>query len=95
MATRSSSKRGFAAMDPERRRRCASLGGSVAHERGTGHEFSSDEARQAGSKGGKVVGEDRRYMSAIGKKGALARLERRAALARLAAASGTEGEGQK
>ena len=40
--------RGFAAMDPETRRRVSSVGGKAAHEKGTAHEFTSDEAREAG-----------------------------------------------
>jgi general stress protein YciG len=47
--------RGFASMDPERQREIASHGGRAAHERGTAHEFTSDEARLAGSKGGKAA----------------------------------------
>lgn len=45
-------RRGFASMDPERRRRICSMGGRTAHERGTAHEFTSEEARAAGRKGG-------------------------------------------
>ena len=45
--------RGFAAMDPERRRRISSVGGKAAHAKGTGHEFTSEEAREAGRKGGR------------------------------------------
>lgn len=44
--------RGFAAMDPEKVRAIASKGGKAAHILGTGHQFSSEEARQAGKKGG-------------------------------------------
>lgn len=44
--------RGFAAMDAERRRRISSVGGKAAHAKGTGHEFTSEEAREAGRKGG-------------------------------------------
>lgn len=43
-------KRGFAGMDPERQREIASQGGRAAHEQGTAHEFSSEEAREAGRK---------------------------------------------
>lgn len=39
-------------MDPEEQRRIASMGGRAAHERGTAHQFSSDEAREAGRRGG-------------------------------------------
>jgi general stress protein YciG len=46
--------RGFAVMDPEKRRRISSVGGRAAHEKGTGHEFTSDEAREAGRKGGRA-----------------------------------------
>jgi general stress protein YciG len=49
-----SSRRGFAAMDPEEQRRIASEGGKAAHEKGTAHEFDSEEAREAGRKGGKA-----------------------------------------
>lgn len=48
----SKENRGFASMTPERRRELASLGGKAAHEKGTGHEWTPDEARAAGSKGG-------------------------------------------
>ena len=47
------SNRGFAAMDEEEVRRIASKGGRVAHERGTAHEWSSAEAREAGRIGGR------------------------------------------
>ena len=47
-----SSNRGFASMDPQRQREIASEGGKAAHEKGTAHEFTSDEAREAGRKGG-------------------------------------------
>ena len=44
------SPRGFAAMDPQRQREIASLGGRAAHQSGHAHEFTSDEARVAGRK---------------------------------------------
>ncbi len=44
--------RGFASMDPQKQREIASKGGRAAHVQGTAHEWSSDEARQAGRKGG-------------------------------------------
>ncbi len=49
--------RGFAAMDPAQQRRIASEGGRAAHASGNAHEFTSEEARAAGSKsrGGKGV----------------------------------------
>ena len=43
------SNRGFASMDPDRQREIASEGGKAAHEKGTAHEFTSEEARKAGS----------------------------------------------
>jgi uncharacterized protein len=61
--------RGFASMDAEKQRRIASLGGRAAHQQGTAHEFSSDEARQAGRKGGEAVSANRAHMAAIGRKG--------------------------
>lgn len=61
--------RGFAAMTSDRQRQIASLGGRTAHERGQAHQFSSEEARQAGRKGGQTVSRDRDYMVAIGRRG--------------------------
>lgn len=49
-----SSKRGFASMDAERQREIASMGGKAAHEKGTAHEFTSEEAQEAGRKGGEA-----------------------------------------
>jgi len=43
------SNRGFASMDPQRQREIAAEGGRAAHEKGTAHEFTSEEARRAGS----------------------------------------------
>jgi general stress protein YciG len=51
-----SSNRGFASMDPEKQREIASEGGKAAHEKGTAHEFDSEEAREAGRKGGQASG---------------------------------------
>ena len=62
-------ERGFAAMDSERQREIARKGGRVAHERGTAHEFTAEEARAAGRKGGQSVSRNRAHMSAIGRKG--------------------------
>jgi uncharacterized protein len=44
--------RGFAAMDRTKVSEIASKGGKAAHAAGTAHQFSSDEARNAGRKGG-------------------------------------------
>ena len=65
----STSKRGFASMDPSKQREIASKGGRAAHAKGTAHEFTSDEARLAGRKGGGAVSRDRAHMSAIGREG--------------------------
>ena len=51
-----SSNRGFASMDPQRQRQIASEGGKAAHEKGTAHEFTPEEARRAGRKGGEASG---------------------------------------
>lgn len=56
-------------MDPEKQREIASEGGKASHEKGNGHEFDSNEAREAGRKGGESVSRDREHMSEIGKKG--------------------------
>jgi uncharacterized protein len=63
------SKRGFASMDPAKQKEIASKGGRAAHAKGTAHEFTSDEARVAGRKGGEAVSRDRAHMSAIGREG--------------------------
>jgi len=47
-------RRGFASMSPEKQREIASKGGRAAHEKGTAHEWTTDEARNAGRKGGQV-----------------------------------------
>ncbi len=65
----STSKRGFASMDPNKQKEIASKGGRAAHAKGTAHEFTSDEARVAGRKGGEAVSRDRAHMSAIGREG--------------------------
>ena len=46
--------RGFAGMNPEQQREIASEGGRAAHASGHAHEFTSDEARAAGRKGGEA-----------------------------------------
>jgi len=61
--------RGFASMNPEKQREIARKGGRVAHERGSAHEFNSDEAREAGRKGGQAVSRDRAHMAEIGRRG--------------------------
>lgn len=43
-------------MDPERQREIASKGGKQAHAKGTAHQFTPEEARKAGIKGGLASG---------------------------------------
>jgi uncharacterized protein len=47
-------RRGFASMSPEKQREIASKGGRAAHEKGTAHEWTAEEARNAGRKGGQI-----------------------------------------
>lgn len=82
-----SKARGFAAMDQDRQRDIARKGGKAAHERGTAHEFTPDEARAAGRKGGERVSVDRAHMAYIGRLGGKSSAGRRAA------AKDTKGEG--
>lgn len=71
------SNRGFAAMDREKQRRIASEGGRAAHRQGVAHEWSRDEAREAGKKGGQIVSQNREHMSEIGRKGGQSSGQRR------------------
>lgn len=74
------SKGGFAGMDREKQREIARKAGRAAHEKGAAHEFTPDEARTAGRKGGIAVSKDREHMSRIGRAGGLApRMPRTAA----------------
>src|SRR5687768_6464743 len=61
--------RGFASMNTEKQREIARKGGRAAHEKGTAHEFTTDEARAAGRKGGERVSANREHMSRIGRLG--------------------------
>ena len=51
---RGTDSRGFGSMDEKKQRDIAAQGGRAAHEKGTAHEFSSEEAREAGRKGGQA-----------------------------------------
>jgi len=69
-------KRGFATLSKERVREIASKGGKSAHEQGTAHEFTSEEAKAAGRKGGLAM--HRKYpgrTQEIGRMGGRARAE--------------------
>lgn len=81
------SKRGFASMDRNKQREIASKGGRAAHAKGTAHEFTSEEARVAGRKGGEAVSRDRAHMAAIGREGG----HSRGARARAASANNNGG----
>lgn len=67
MANRSS--RGFASMNTQKQREIARKGGRAAHAKGTAHEFTADEAREAGRKGGQAVSRNREHMASIGRRG--------------------------
>lgn len=54
--------RGFAAMDRKLVSEIARKGGKAAHSAGTAHEFTSEEARVAGRKGGRATHAKRRKM---------------------------------
>ena len=68
-STSGTRSRGFASMDAEKQREIARKGGRAAHEKGTAHEFTADEARAAGRKGGERVSANREHMSRIGRLG--------------------------
>lgn len=65
-------------MSEEQRAHISSMGGKAAHAMGVAHEFTTEEAREAGQKGGAKVAEDRDHMSEIGKKGGKATQRKRA-----------------
>jgi uncharacterized protein len=46
--------RGFASMDRNKQREIASKGGKAAHQKGTAHEWTKEQAREAGRKGGRM-----------------------------------------
>lgn len=51
--------RGFGSMAADRQREIASKGGKAAHRKGVAHQWTSDEARAAGQKGGKITAAER------------------------------------
>ena len=93
--------RGFASMDREKQREIARKGGKAAHEKGTAHEFTADEARAAGRKGGERVSADKAHMSRIGRLGGKSSAGRRSTQKnspdsdRPEAAPGTNHEGEE
>jgi hypothetical protein len=66
-------KRGFGGMSPEKRKRISSMGGLAAQAMGRGHQFTSEDAKLAGAKGGKAVAAKHglEYMRELGRKGGL------------------------
>ena len=83
--------RGFASMDREKQREIARKGGRAAHQKGTAHEFNTDEARAAGRKGGERVSANRDHMSRIGRLGGKHSAGRRQATRGQSVASGSTG----
>jgi general stress protein YciG len=65
--------RGFAALTPEKRREISSKGGISAHAKGVGHQFTAEEARAAGAKGGRKAAENHARMVENAKLGGAAR----------------------
>jgi general stress protein YciG len=64
-------------MDQHRQREIARKGGRAAHEKGKAHEFTPDEARAAGRKGGEKVSLNRKHMAEIGRRGGRSSAQRR------------------
>jgi general stress protein YciG len=89
----STRNRGFASMNAERQREIARKGGKAAHEKGTAHEFTSEEARAAGRKGGERVSADRSHMSRIGRLGGRSSAGRRQSSRPEGGFPGTDGNG--
>jgi len=65
----STTKRGFAALDPDKRREMAVRGGKAAQAKGNAHKFTTEEARSAGRLGGSKISANREHMSRIGRAG--------------------------
>jgi general stress protein YciG len=61
--------RGFASMERAKQREIASKGGKAAHQKGTAHEWTSEEARDAGRKGGLASHRRRREQKGNGTPG--------------------------
>ena len=56
-------------MSAGKQREIASKGGKTAHVKGTAHEFTPNEAREAGRKGGEIISRNRQHITEIGRKG--------------------------
>lgn len=59
-------------MTPERRAEISAKGGRSAHKQGKAHRFTAEEAKKAGSKGGKKTSRDAKHMARIGRLGGIA-----------------------
>ena len=86
--------RGFASMDAHKQKEIARKGGRAAHQKGTAHEFTQDEARAAGRKGGERVSANREHMSRIGRLGGKMSAGRRQSMSS-GDGSGEEAPGQE
>lgn len=64
-------------MNSDKQREIARKGGMAAHRKGTAHEFTTEEARSAGKKGGERVSANRAHMVEIGRLGGKRSAERR------------------
>lgn len=60
-------------MDRARQQEIARMGGRASHEKGKAHQFTSEEARAAGRKGGETISQDREHMAEIGRRGGMRR----------------------
>lgn len=65
VVSKKKTRRGFAAMSPEKQREIASKGGKAAHLKGRAHQFTPEEAREAGKKGG-LTAQKRRKEQTVG-----------------------------
>jgi hypothetical protein len=59
MSEQAKQAKGFAVLSPEERGRIAAMGGRAAHKKGTAHEWTAEEARAAGRKGGSTTRDKR------------------------------------
>jgi general stress protein YciG len=82
-------------MAAEKQREIARKGGRAAHEKGKAHEFTTDEARMAGRKGGEKVSVDRNHMAEIGRRGGRSSASRRRANAGSGQPGGSSGDGRQ
>src|SRR5262249_39965075 len=89
------SRRGFAAMDDEKKRAIASKGGKAAHQKGTAHRFTTEEARAAGGKGVAAGSRNGGHRAAIGRKGGASVSRDREHMAAIGREGGQSGQGNR